>query len=83
MYSEALAIMDRNTIQLTLEAELSDTKEQIVERDKQLADKDNLIANSQKLLLEKTISSQNNLPNLQGTKRCMVITLLLINKLIY
>ena len=27
MYSEALAIMDRNTIQLTLEAELSDTKE--------------------------------------------------------
>lgn len=44
MYSEALAIMDRNTIQLTLEAELNDAKEQIAEKDKLLADKDNVIA---------------------------------------
>lgn len=51
MYSEALAIMDRNTIQLILEAELSETREQLSdareqlsEKDKLLADKDNIIA---------------------------------------
>ena len=36
MYSEALAIMDRNTIQLTLEAELSETKEQLADTKEQL-----------------------------------------------
>ena len=38
MYSEALAIMDRNTIQLTLEAELSETKEQLADTKEQLSD---------------------------------------------
>ena len=51
MYSEALAIMDRNAIQLTLEAELSetreelnDTKEQLSDAKEQIAEKDDIIA---------------------------------------
>ena len=50
MYSEALAIMDRNIIQFTLEAELSDAKEQIAEKDKLLADKDNIIADKDSII---------------------------------
>ena len=49
MYSEALAIMDRNTIQLTLEAELSETKEQLADAKVQLTEKDKQLADSQAL----------------------------------
>ena len=38
MYSEALAIMDRNAIQLTLEAELSETREELNDAKEQLSD---------------------------------------------
>ena len=38
MYSEALAIMDRNAIQLTLEAELNETKEELSDTREQLSD---------------------------------------------
>ena len=38
MYSEALAIMDRNAIQLTLEAELNETKEELSDAKAELSD---------------------------------------------
>lgn len=53
MYSEALAIMDCNTIQLTLEAELNDTKAELSDTKEQLAEKDKLLAESQKALTDK------------------------------
>ena len=53
MYSEALAIMDRNTIQLTLEAELSDAKEQLADTKKQLTEKDKQLTDTKEQLTEK------------------------------
>ncbi|MBQ1193640.1 MAG: hypothetical protein IIX45_05915 [Lachnospiraceae bacterium] len=49
MYSEALAIMDRNTIQLTLEAELSETKEQLADTKEQLDNTKEQLSDSQSL----------------------------------
>ena len=53
MYSEALAIMDRNTIQLTLEAELSETKEQLADAKDQLSDSQALNAKQAAEIAEK------------------------------
>ena len=53
MYSEALAIMDRNAIQLTLEAELNDAKAELNDTKEQLAEKNKLLAENQKALTDK------------------------------
>ena len=63
MYSEALAIMDRNAIQLTLEAELNDTKAELNDAKAELNDTKEQLAEKNKLLVEnqKALTDKDNL----------------------
>lgn len=53
MFSEALAIMDRNTIQLTLETELNEKKQLLAETIEQLSDKQQQLSDAEQQLSDK------------------------------